>query len=146
MLDVKKPWIKLIIWVSAFVSPIVYALVGGFIFLSVEDEELREENKKVFKIGLIFLCCSILMSVWSHILGMVEYTYGSHRAYTVASNVVSLIKILCFVAFGMVAIFKKPEKCSCCCGHSHECGEHSSEEDFDEMHDDTLDGSDEEEF
>lgn len=132
MLDIKKPWVKLIIWVSAFVSPIVYALVGGFIFLSVEDEELREENKKVFKIGLIFLCCSIFMSIWSHILGMVEYTYDSHRAYAVVSNVISLIKILCFVVFGLIALFKKPEKCSCCCGHSHGGGEHSNEEDFDE--------------
>lgn len=72
------------------------------------------------------------MSIWSHILGMVEYTYDSHRAYAVASNVISLIKILCFVVFGLIALFKKPEKYSCCCGHSHGGGEHSNEEDFDE--------------
>lgn len=128
MLDIKKPWVKLILWISAFLSPIAYVLVGGFVFLSVEDEELREENKKVFIISLIFVCSSVVLSVWSSVLGMMDYSSSAYKAYSVASSLISLIKTVCFVVFGLLALFTKSEEECACCNHSHcGCEEHSEE-------------------
>ena len=120
MLDIKKPWAKLILWVSAFVSPIVYALTGGFVFLNCEDEELRNENKKVFFVVLIFVGLSMLMSIWSSILAMTNYNSDAYKVYNVFGALINIAKIITYVVFAILALFTKSGELECCC-----CGEHA---------------------
>lgn len=120
MLDIKKPWAKLILWVSAFVSPIVYAITGGFVFLNCEDEELRKENKRVFFVALIFIGLSMLTSIWSSILSMTTYSSDAYKVYYIFTALINIAKIITYVVFAILALVTKSGDVECCC-----CGEHA---------------------
>ena len=45
----------LIVWASAYVNVIVFALCGGYFFLKSDDESLKNETKKALIVTLIFV-------------------------------------------------------------------------------------------
>lgn len=121
MIDIKKPWAKLLLWVSGYVSAICYALVGGFVFLNCEDEELRAENKKVFVVSVIFLALSAFTALWSSLNGLFGASSEMFRAYSIFSSIISICKIVTFVVFAILALCSKDSEFHCCCHDDCEC-------------------------
>ena len=137
MIDIKKPWAKLLLWVSGYVSAICYALVGGFVFLNCEDEELRAENKKVFVVSLIFLGLSAFTSIWYSLNSLFGASTEMYRAYSVFTSIVSICKIITFVVFAILALCSKDSEFHCCCHEGCDCEEDSEAEESETEEDTT---------
>ena len=56
-----KKWKKVLIWVSGYFSLIAYAIVGGYVIVKSEDDELKRTAKFAFIITLIFTALSAFL-------------------------------------------------------------------------------------
>ena len=45
----------LVLWASAYVNLIVFALCGGYVWLKSDDEYLKNETKKALIVSLVFV-------------------------------------------------------------------------------------------
>ena len=42
---INSTWKKLFVWISAYLSYIAFALVGGYVFVKEEDEDVKKTSK-----------------------------------------------------------------------------------------------------
>lgn len=132
MIDIKKPWAKLLLWASGFVSAICYAIVGGFVFINCEDEELRNENKKVFAVTLLFLALSAFTGVWSALNSIFGASAEMYRVFVIFTSIIAIAKIITFVTFAIVALCSKDTEFDCCCHEPQACNHQDAEQDKEE--------------
>lgn len=96
-------WKSLFIWVSAYLSIIAFAVVGGYAVVKSEDEELKKTAKQAFIITVIFTAISMFLSIYSSIGGMFDGYYMSD-AYTVCDIMNKLSSIAKIVVFAIFAV------------------------------------------
>lgn len=107
MEKIKKNWLKLILWVGAYVNLIIFAICGGYVYLKTDDEDVKKEIKKVFLISLLFVGINMLLSLIYNILGLAKSS--NYDFYNVLTRLVNIAKIITFIVFGLLAFFS-PEK------------------------------------
>ena len=107
MEKIKKNWLKLVLWVGAYVNLIIFAICGGYVYLKTDDEDVKKEIKKVFLISLLFVGINMLLSLIYNILGLAKSS--NYDFYNVLTRLVNIAKIITFIVFGLLAFFS-PEK------------------------------------
>ncbi len=104
-----EKWKKALIWFSAYSSIIAYALVGGYVIVKDEDEELKKTTKMAFFVTLIFAALSAFLSVFYNFASMGDgYTLsGAYDFYNIANKLVSIAKIAVYAVFIVLEFAKK---------------------------------------
>ena len=104
----------LIVWASAYVNVIVYALCGGYFFLKSDDESLKNETKKALIVTLIFVGIGMIQSLVSYLFTLcgVSYSGDLYRAHQTIGTLVSVAKIAVYAVFAALSVFggKKGEE------------------------------------
>ena len=104
----------LIVWASAYVNVIVFALCGGSFFLKSDDESLKNETKKALIVTLIFVGISMIQSLVSYLFTLcgVSYSGDLYRAHQTIGTLVSVAKIAVYAVFAALSVFggKKGEE------------------------------------
>ena len=104
----------LIVWASAYVNVIVFALCGGYFFLKSDDESLKNETKKALIVTLIFVGIGMLQSLVSYLFTLcgVSYSGDLYRAHQTIGSLVSVAKIAVYAVFAALSVFggKKGEE------------------------------------
>lgn len=104
----------LIVWASAYVNVIVFALCGGYFFLKSDDESLKNETKKVLIVTLIFVGIGMIQSLVSYLFTLcgVSYSGDLYRAHQTIGTLVSVAKIAVYAVFAALSVFggKKGEE------------------------------------
>ena len=91
MEKISNKWLKVILWVAGYLGGIVFALVGGYVYIKTDKEEIKKETKNVF---IVTLCYFIVDVVIAFISKTISVFGGSVDAY----NVLTIISYLCFVS------------------------------------------------
>lgn len=104
----------LIVWASAYVNVIVFALCGGYFFLKSDDESLKNETKKALIVTLIFVGIGMIQSLVSYLFTLcgVSYSGDLYRAHQTIGSLVSVAKITVYAVFAALSVFggKKGEE------------------------------------
>ena len=102
-----RRWKALLIWASGYLSFIAYAIVGGYVIVKSDDEELKDTAKKAFIVTLIFTAISIFFSIYNSIgaLSSSYYSSGAYVAYGVLQMIVNIAKIVVYVVFALLSFF-----------------------------------------
>lgn len=104
----------LIVWASAYVNVIVFALCGGYFFLKSDDESLKNETKKALIVTLVFVGISMIQSLVSYLFTLcgVSYSGDLYRAHQTIGTLVSVAKIAVYAVFAALSVFggKKGEE------------------------------------
>ncbi len=104
-------WKKCLIWFSAYVNFIAFALVGGYVILKNDDEELKSSTKTAFIITMIFAAVSAFLSIFYNFASMSDKFYNSsaYDFYDIATKIVNVAKILVFAIIIIIELAKKEE-------------------------------------
>ncbi len=104
----------LIVWASAYVNVIVFALCGGYFFLKSDDESLKNETNKALIVTLIFVGIGMIQSLVSYLFTLcgVSYSGDLYRAHQTIGTLVSVAKIAVYAVFAALSVFggKKGEE------------------------------------
>lgn len=121
-----RRWKALLIWASGYLSFIAYAIVGGYVIVKSDDEELKDTAKKAFIVTLIFTAISMFFSIYNSIgaLSSSYYSSGAYVAYGVLQMIVNIAKIVVYVVFALLSFFNV----KVVSGKSEEKAEDKSEE------------------
>ena len=97
----------LIVWASAYVNVIVFALCGGYFFLKSDDESLKNETKKALIVTLIFVGIGMIQSLVSYLFTLcgVSYSGDLYRAHQTIGTLVSVAKIAVYAVFAALSVF-----------------------------------------
>ena len=114
MKKIGKKFGGLIVWASAYVNVIVFALCGGYFFLKSDDESLKNETKKALIVILIFVGIGMIQSLVSYLFTLcgVSYSGDLYRAHQTIGSLVSVAKIAVYAVFAALSVFggKKGEE------------------------------------
>lgn len=114
MKKIGKKFGALIVWASAYVNMIVFALCGGYFFLKSDDESLKNETKKALIVTLIFVGIGMIQSLVSYLFTLcgVSYSGDLYRAHQTIGTLVSVAKIAVYAVFAALSVFggKKGEE------------------------------------
>lgn len=114
MKKIGKKFGGLIVWASAYVNAIVFALCGGYFFLKSDDESLKNETKKALIVTLIFVGIGMIQSLVSYLFTLcgVSYSGDLYRAHQTIGTLVSVAKIAVYAVFAALSVFggKKGEE------------------------------------
>lgn len=114
MNKIGKKFGALIVWASAYVNVIVFALCGGYFFLKSDDESLKNETKKALIVTLIFVGIGMIQSLVSYLFTLcgVSYSGDLYRAHQTIGSLVSVAKIAVYAVFAALSVFggKKGEE------------------------------------
>ena len=108
----------LIVWASAYVNVIAFALCGGYFYLKSDDESLKNETKKALIVTLIFVGIGMIQSLVGYLFALcgVSYSGDAYRAHQTIGSLVSVAKIAVYAVFAALSVFggkngeEKPEK------------------------------------
>ena len=102
-----RRWKALLIWASGYLSFIAYAIVGGYVIVKSDDEELKDTAKKAFIVTLIFTAISMFFSIYNSIgaLSSSYYSSGAYVAYGVLQMIVNIAKIVVYVVIALLSFF-----------------------------------------
>ena len=114
MKKIGKKFGGLIVWASAYVNVIIFALCGGYFFLKSDDESLKNETKKALIVTLIFVGIGMIQSLVSYLFTLcgVSYSGDLYRAHQTIGSLVSVAKIAVYAVFAALSVFggKKGEE------------------------------------
>lgn len=92
-------WKKVFIFLSAYLSIIAFAVLGGVIWYKKDEEEdVKKTLKLALIITLIFTAISAFLSIYNHIGSLCPNYYSStaYDFYDILSTIVALSKIIVF--------------------------------------------------
>lgn len=110
MNKISEKWTKFLLWVVAYANIIAYAIVGGYVFAKTDSEEVKAESKKVFIVTAIFLAIDVLFTIFNTLFNLFGTTATLLRIYTLARNMVTLTKVVCYALFAIFAVCAKKEE------------------------------------
>ena len=102
-------WKKVLIWLSSYISFIAYAIVGGYVIVKSEDEDLRKTAKTALIVTLIFTVLSALYSILNSINSISGYSRGFAEFLSWYSFFQRIAQIAVFAVFIVMALFFGPE-------------------------------------
>ncbi len=104
-----KRWKKVLIWFSAYFSFLAFALVGGYVIVKDEDEDLKATAKQAFIVILIFAAISACLSFFGYIGSFSDSFYNSaaYDIYSTISTLANHAKTVVYVVFTVLALVSK---------------------------------------
>ncbi len=104
-----KKWKKVLIWFSAYMSFIAFALVGGYTIVKNEDDELKKTSKVVLIVSLIFAALSGFSSLFYNFAGFSDnfYSSGAYEFYSNLTSLLNIAKIVVFAVFIIIELVKR---------------------------------------
>ncbi len=104
-------WKKLLIWASGYLSFIAFALVGGYVILKEEDEQLKLVTKQVFVLTLIFTAVSMVLSIYNSVGSLFDGWYSSvaYDIYDILTTVRSIAQIVVYALGAILTLTKKQQ-------------------------------------
>ncbi|MGN1061919.1 MAG: hypothetical protein ACI4RO_02225 [Candidatus Scatosoma sp.] len=108
MNKIGKKAASLIVWASAYVDVIVFALCGGYVWLKSNDETVKKETKKALIVTLLFVAVGMMQTFVGQCLSLFGVSYGSdlYTAHQIITNVITIAKIVVYAVFALLAFFK----------------------------------------
>ena len=109
-----KQWKKFLVWISAYVNVIVFALVGAYFMLKEEDEDVKRTVKYAFITYVAFVACSAVLNMYSYLGNAFDWDYNSwvYDVYAALVLLNNIARIVVFAVFTCISFFKKED---CCC-------------------------------
>lgn len=106
-----KTWKKALIWLCGYSSFIAYALVGGYVIVKSDDEELKKTAKTAFIVTLIFTALSAILLLYNYCGRFAGDYYNSaaYNFYVIFDAIVAIARIVVF-AFFIIMTFVKNKK------------------------------------
>lgn len=103
-----KKWKEVLIWFSAYISFIAFAIIGGYVIVKSNDDDLKKTAKSALIVSLIFSAISALLLVFHYFASMADgyYSSGAYDFYSITSNLVNIAKIVVYVVFIIIALLK----------------------------------------
>ncbi len=101
-------WKKILILLSGYVSFIAFAVVGGFIFLKNENEELKKTAKITLIISLIFIGLLAIFAIYNYIGSMCSgyLSSGAYDAYIIINNIILIAEIVVYAVLIIIELVK----------------------------------------
>lgn len=98
-------WKKALIWLSGYLSFIAYAIVGGYVIVKSEDQELRKTAKTAFVVTLIFTAIGALQNILAQINNRSGYSAGFGEFLAWLGFFVMLAEIAVYATFIIMSLF-----------------------------------------
>lgn len=98
-------WKKALIWLSGYLSFIAYAIVGGYVIVKSEDQELRKTAKTAFVVTLIFTAIGALQNILTQINNRSGYSAGFGEFLAWLGFFVMLAEIAVYATFIIMSLF-----------------------------------------
>ena len=98
-----KNWKKALLWLSGYLSIIAFAVVGGYIIVRSEDQDLRRSAKTCFIVVLIFAAIDAFVLILNNILGL-SYSGGFADFLRWFDFFETLARVAVFAVFTVMAL------------------------------------------
>ena len=87
---------------------IAFAIVGGYVIVKSNDNDLKKTAKTAFIVTLIFSAVSAFLLVFHYFASMADGYYGSgaYDFYSITSNLVNICQIVVYAVFIIMALVK----------------------------------------
>lgn len=96
-------------WVCGYLNIVAFALVGGYLYIKSDDEDMKKEVKIALIVTLIFTAITAVLSIYNYCGGFSSAYYGSvaYDIYSICLSVVQIAKIIVYAVFAIMALVKK---------------------------------------
>ena len=100
---------KCFMWVCGYLNIVAFALVGGYLYIKSDDEDMKKEVKIALIVTLIFTAITAVLSIYNYCGGFSSAYYGSvaYDIYQICLSVVQIAKIIVYAVFAIMALVKK---------------------------------------
>ena len=102
---ISNRWMKVILWVSGYLGALVFALVGGYVFLKTDREEVKSETKKVFLAFLAFVAIDMFLLFFA---ALCTFGVPAYRAYSVMTAIENILRLIVFGGMAIYSYVKNP--------------------------------------
>lgn len=94
----------LVLWASAYVNLIVFALCGGYVWLKSDDEYLKNETKKALIVSLVFVAIGAIQTLFGQCYTLFGVSYSSdiYRLHQIVGYVISVAKVIVCAVFALL--------------------------------------------
>ncbi|MBR2650899.1 MAG: hypothetical protein IKD45_04495 [Clostridia bacterium] len=106
-----KKWKATLIFLCSYLNFLAYALVGGYVIVKDEDEDLKKVAKEAFILTLVFTALSAFLSIYSYIGGFFDNYYSSvaYDIYGIISPLIAIAKIATYATLVVHELLKKDD-------------------------------------
>ncbi len=102
-------WKGVFVWLSAAVSFIAFAVVGGYALVKEEDESVKKTAKTALFVTLVFYGIKAILVFFGYIGGMFDgyYTSVPWKICDILGRVLSIAKLFVYGLFIVMTFFSK---------------------------------------
>ncbi len=103
---------KCFMWVCGYLNIVAFALVGGYLYIKSDDEDMKKEVKIALIVTLIFTAITAVLSIYNYCGGFSSAYYGSvaYDVYSICLSVVQIAKIIVYAVFAIMALVKRSDE------------------------------------
>ena len=109
MNKISNKWLKIILWVGSYINILLFALVGGYIWIKTNNEDVKNDIKKILWVTIIFTAIGAFLSIFSACMGFGSYNADASKAYSIISSLVVIAKIVTYLVFIILVLVNKKE-------------------------------------
>lgn len=105
---------KVFILLSGYLSFIAFAIVGGYVFVKSDSEELKKTAKLTLIVTLIFTAISAVLLIYNHFGNFFGGYYGStaYDVYSIITGIVAIAEIIVYAVLIIMVLVKKDNEAS----------------------------------
>ncbi len=105
---------KVFILLSGYLSFIAFAIVGGYVFIKSDSEELKKTAKLTLIVTLIFTAISAVLLIYNHFGNFFGGYYSStaYDVYSIITGIVAIAKIIVYAVLIIMVLVKKDKEIS----------------------------------
>lgn len=105
---------KVFILLSGYLSFIAFAIVGGYVFIKSDSEELKKTAKLTLIVTLIFTAISAVLLIYNHFGNFFGGYYSStaYDVYSMITGIVAIAKIIVYAVLIIMVLVKKGNEAS----------------------------------
>ena len=103
---------KVFILLSGYLSFIAFAIVGGYVFIKSDSEELKKTAKLTLIVTLIFTAISAVLLIYNHFGNFFGGYYSStaYDVYSIITGIVAIAKIIVYAVLIIMVLVKKDKE------------------------------------
>ena len=102
---------KVFILLSGYLSFIAFAIVGGYVFVKSDSEELKKTAKKAFIVTVIFTIIAAFLAVYSACMSLADtVSAGARDAFTWITSLSIIAEVIVYAVFAIIDFCKKDKK------------------------------------
>ena len=105
---------KVFILLSGYLSFIAYAIVGGYVLVKSDSEELKKTAKLTLIVTSIFTAISAVLLIYNHFGNFFGGYYSStaYDVYSIITGIVAIAKIIVYAVLIIMVLVKKDKEIS----------------------------------